>query len=80
MTKFKSDASGGLRKRSTHKHPDQASVVAGLTKEETKRLAVNLPVSTHRKLKKDAADRGQPMGGLVLELIHAHLHKCTNAQ
>lgn len=79
MTKFKSDASKGLRKRSAHQHPNQAVVMAALTKEKTKRLAVNLPVSTHRKLKKDAADRGQPMGGLVLELIHEHLHKSTNA-
>ena len=64
MTKFKSDANAGLCKRRLHKHLDQAAVMAGLTKEETKRLAVNLPASAHAELNIGAAERGRPVGRL----------------
>jgi len=78
MTKFR-DTGQSLHKRSSHKHPDQAAILADLEKEPTKRLAINMPVSTHTKLKKFAADEGRGMGAIVLELIQAHLHKGTNA-
>ena len=78
MTKFR-DTGESLRKRSSHKHPEQAAILADLEKEPTKRLAINMPVSTHTELKKFAADEGRGMAAIVLELIHAHLHKSTKA-
>ena len=76
MTKFR-DMGESLRKRSSHKHPDQAAILADLAKEPTKRLAVNMPVSMQTELKKAAADEGRGMAAIVLELIYTHLHKST---
>lgn len=78
MTKF-GDTGESLRKRSSHKHLDQAAILADLTKEPTKHLAINMPVSMHTEVKRLAAGVGRGMGAIVLYLIDAHLHKGTNA-
>ena len=56
----KMKASGTQRMRESRKKPDPKAEA---------RLAVNLPVATHRLLKRRAAEEGLSMRELVIELL-----------
>lgn len=54
---------------------DKAASIAEVTKEQTKRLNVEIPKSKHDALKKAAIDHGKTMAELVNEFLNDGLRK-----
>lgn len=81
MTKKLKHSTGAIiGKRSSHKHPGVDAVIDDVSREQTKRLAVDIPVSMHKRLKQMAVVEERKMRSVVIEALTVHLDKCTNVR